>query len=175
MTKTNEIVTREQYIEMFASLHEAIEFENGALNVGREFLPDFAIAVLDRTDTDPPAAYWAWLAEQVQEMRQEDEENAAAPGEITATASNPRPSTCLPDRPGAVDVEVALSLAGVTSPLIGEVTLAPGRDGGLESYGDSPDHWISGELVRRMHEMLSDDDFREACRVLRSAAADVAA
>lgn len=96
--------------------------------------------------------------------------------EIAATASNPRPSTCLADRPGAIDADVVLTGPWGGDPLTGEVTLVPDGEGGLDAYGNTPDHWISGKLVQRMHEVcLTDDDFRWACRALRSAVADAVA
>lgn len=58
MTK---IKTDKEYIALFASLSDAIAFENSCLAVSREFLPQFAIVVLDGGESTPE--YWTWLAE----------------------------------------------------------------------------------------------------------------
>lgn len=39
---------------------DTITEENAALSVAREFLPPFALAVLDKT-AEPTAEYWEWL------------------------------------------------------------------------------------------------------------------
>lgn len=94
----------------------------------------------------------------------------AAPA-LTVVASSPRPSSCLPVA-GAVDVDVTVTLPG-GDPLEGEVTLAPRQyDGQLASYGSSPDHWVSGALLRALRG-LSDLAFRAALDQIEAAAADV--
>jgi hypothetical protein len=60
--------TREDFVALVGSVSKAIEFEDQALSVAREFLPPEAIAVLDARDSEPPPAYWEWLAGQWSEM-----------------------------------------------------------------------------------------------------------
>lgn len=79
------------------------------------------------------------------------------------TASNPRPTDT--GVTGGIDFDVSIALDGRA--LTGEVTLAPGRDGDLEPYGD-PDHWVSGALLAELRE-LPGDTFS---RVLREVAAE---
>lgn len=72
---------------------------------------------------------------------------------ITVHATNVRPSGCAPDSPGAVDVDVEVTIADGRhrdQVFVGEVTLAldPVDDGTYCSYSDMPDQWISGELLR---------------------------
>ena len=54
---------RSSYVAMFGNLGEALEFEDLVLSSGREFLPAFAIDVLDGGTATPE--YWAWLADQL--------------------------------------------------------------------------------------------------------------
>lgn len=74
---------------------------------------------------------------------------------ITCTAQNPRPSTCL-DINGAVDLDVTVTIPSATPGLsdesvLGEVTLAPAQyDGRLAPYGTSADQWCSGGLLARL-------------------------
>src|SRR5512138_662201 len=107
---------------------------------------------------------------------------------INVTATNPRPSTCLP-REGALDVDVTLGIgwarctgcgaqgdrSGVTHcdcpadtvvdnemrHIGGEVTLVRGHDGTLVAYGGQPDHWVSGNLLHALRG-LSETDYRVA-------------
>jgi hypothetical protein len=58
------ITTREAYLALFASTAAAVEFENQALSIGREFLPASARRVLD--GADPTPEYWSWLASQLE-------------------------------------------------------------------------------------------------------------
>lgn len=51
--------------------------ENAILNVGREFLPPFAITVLDKTG-EPTAEYWDWLTDSVNEAQAEHDREIAA-------------------------------------------------------------------------------------------------
>lgn len=96
---------------------------------------------------------------------------------ITATASNPRRSTHV-EIPSAIDVDVTIAIGyevGDPTTLSGEVTLAPRQyDGRLAAYGDSPDHWISGALLRELRA-LKRDDFRSACQALEAAARNAGA
>lgn len=109
---------------------------------------------------------------------------------INVTASNPRPSACLP-RPGALDLDVEVELVPEVDPdetcrehgvpyvdccvdhthgrtVIGEVTMVE-SDGGYVAYGGQPDHWVSGALLQELRR-LGDADFREALRDLDRAA-----
>jgi hypothetical protein len=97
---------------------------------------------------------------------------------ITATASNPRSSTCL-DIPGALDVDVEIRLEDGVLLQRGEVTLAPGAGGKLVAYGGQPDHWIGGALLRTLHTLsapgsASELDFRAACDEIERAAIEAA-
>lgn len=88
------------------------------------------------------------------------------------TASNVRPSTYT-DTDGAVDIDVTVTLEGLM--LEGEVTLAPAQyDGSLGAFGESPDQWVSGDLLRYLRT-LDDSDFRSALDALESAAGAAAA
>ena len=59
MTKTT---TREQWIVLCGSKGTAVDYEEGVLQAGREFLPSVARAVLDGAEPSP--AYWQFLADQ---------------------------------------------------------------------------------------------------------------
>ncbi len=60
---------------------------------------------------------------------------------------------------GAVDIDVTLKAPGGATVATGEITVAPQPyDGRFVAYGDSPDHWISGDLLRQLRE-LPDADF----------------
>lgn len=66
------VAAREAYAARFDTISEAIEFENHVLGIGREFLPECALAVLDeRATEDAPSAetveYYTWLLEQANE------------------------------------------------------------------------------------------------------------
>jgi hypothetical protein len=50
---------RETFVGMFASLSEAIEFENAALSAGDDYLPEFVQIVRD--GEEPVMEYWQWL------------------------------------------------------------------------------------------------------------------
>lgn len=58
----SEITTRAQYVELVGSEADAIEQENAALSIGREFLPPLVQAVVDGQSPEP--FYWNWLAKQ---------------------------------------------------------------------------------------------------------------
>lgn len=58
-------IARASYVDRFDSPSDAIEFENGALSIGREFLPASALAVLDEKQDSP--AYYEWLISQIPE------------------------------------------------------------------------------------------------------------
>ena len=53
------MATREEWIEVAGGTGKAIEYEHGVLNVGRDFLPPVALAVLDGADGS--SEYWDWL------------------------------------------------------------------------------------------------------------------
>jgi hypothetical protein len=61
------------------------------------------------------------------------------------------------DSPGALDFEIELTVPG-SEPMVGEVTLAPGYDGSLESFGDCPDQWVHGDLPDRLSQVFEDAD-----------------
>ncbi len=60
-------MNRAKYKAMFRSNAEAIEFEHNVLSSGGEFLPACARQVRD--GGPPSAAYWAWLAGQLAQVR----------------------------------------------------------------------------------------------------------
>jgi hypothetical protein len=62
-------VARLAYVATFATLAEAVAYENATLSIGREFLPGFALAVLD--GGEDTAEYWAWLTESAEQAEQE--------------------------------------------------------------------------------------------------------
>ena len=64
------ISTREQWIEAAGGLKQAVEYESRTLNIGREFLPACALAVLDGGEGSPE--YWAWLADSFTETTSEE-------------------------------------------------------------------------------------------------------
>lgn len=53
-----------EYHELFRLTAEAMAFETHALSIGRDLLPPFALVVID--GGEPTAAYWRWLAAQVE-------------------------------------------------------------------------------------------------------------
>ena len=93
---------------------------------------------------------------------------------ITVTASNVRPSGCAPDSPGAVDVDVEVTVRDHV--LEGEVTLAldPIDDGTYCSYSDMPDQWVSGELLRVLREGWDKSTVRAALTEMEKQAAKFA-
>lgn len=91
--------------------------------------------------------------------------------QLTVTASDPTPSNCAPE---AVDVTVEVTFpTGQT--ILGEVTLAAREQDGLPApIGDSPDCWVSRELIRALYaSTLSGQGFREALNEIQAAAIDV--
>lgn len=54
--------TREEFIALAGTTAAAVEFENRALSIGNEFLPEHARRVRDGDEPSPE--YWAWLSEQ---------------------------------------------------------------------------------------------------------------
>ena len=56
------ITNRDQFLALFDSAAQAVEFENQCLSAGRKFLPSAAQAVL--AGEPATTAYWQWLAEQ---------------------------------------------------------------------------------------------------------------
>jgi hypothetical protein len=69
---------------------------------------------------------------------------------LTVEASNARP-TALDVSDGCVDVDVIVRYGSVT--LHGEVTLGPSHSGALGAYGDCPDTWVSGDLLRELYAL----------------------
>lgn len=57
--------------------------ENAMLNVGREYLPAHAVAVLDKT-AEPTAEYWDWLREGTEQAQTEHDAQVDAGRESTA-------------------------------------------------------------------------------------------
>jgi len=53
------------YRACFETLSEAVDFENQVLSIGREFLPECAIDVLDNDLVT--AEYWDFLISQIEE------------------------------------------------------------------------------------------------------------
>ena len=58
-------MTREDYLKLFDSQTEAINFENHFLSSGSSLLTPEAVQVRDGTVTEPSSAYWDFLAAQV--------------------------------------------------------------------------------------------------------------
>jgi hypothetical protein len=79
--KETVMATQQQYLALFPTLEEAIEFEDSCLNVGREFLPPFASDVLDHGGRDASPAYWKWLCDAQAEHEWEQLQAAVARGE----------------------------------------------------------------------------------------------
>lgn len=57
--------SEQDYISLFDTRTEAIEFEGQALSIGVGLLPEIVRAVKDG-DQDPTEEYWAWLCSQVE-------------------------------------------------------------------------------------------------------------
>lgn len=65
MTKTK-ITDRAEYVALFATLDDAINHESACLAIDWAQLPADAILVL--CGVNPTAAYWQWLADQIEEV-----------------------------------------------------------------------------------------------------------
>lgn len=63
-------------------------------------------------------------------------------------------SSCV-ETVGAMDYDVTLTIGSVEH--TGEITLIPGTDGRLSSWGPSVDAWISGDLLRAMRQACLPD------------------
>ena len=75
-TKTDD--ARAQYLARFETLSDAMEFESQCLGIGREFLPECAIRVLECAEgysCDSPE-YYVWLESQLDDSQVEECENA---------------------------------------------------------------------------------------------------
>ena len=60
---------RAEYLSLFSSLAEAVEYENQILAIGDDLLPECARDVRDGTsDNEPRAEYWEWLRGQVEDV-----------------------------------------------------------------------------------------------------------
>lgn len=91
---------------------------------------------------------------------------------MVTDAGNVRPSSCV-EIAGAVDVDVDVRIDDRR--ISGEVTLAPRQyDGRLAAYGDSPDHWLSGDLLRVLRD-LDSAAYRAALDTIEAAATEAAA
>lgn len=71
------IKTRTQYLGLFTSRTEAMDFEATVLSIGEEFLPACAQAVLEDRTVEPPAEYWQFLASQLEADNQRAQETDA--------------------------------------------------------------------------------------------------
>lgn len=92
---------------------------------------------------------------------------------IAVVAHNPRPTST--GVLNGIDVDVAVSLGDDPEQIEGEVTLVPSQsDGSLVTYGDALDHWMSGELVRRLSGYMSESELRAACREIAGEAIVIA-
>ncbi len=70
-------MTRTEFTDLARSVgSDPIAEEHAALNIGREFLPEFAIVVLD--GGEPTPEYWDWLADSVQQAQNEHDAEVAA-------------------------------------------------------------------------------------------------
>lgn len=63
-------------------------------------------------------------------------------------------SSCV-ETVGAMDYDVTLTIGSVEH--TGEITLVPGTDGRLSSWGPSVDAWVSGDLLRAMRQACLPD------------------
>ena len=54
------MATKDDWLIKAGSLERAVEFENSVLAIGREFLPEYTLAVLDKS-VEPGPEYWDWL------------------------------------------------------------------------------------------------------------------
>lgn len=59
-------MNRKDFVELFSGEAKAVEFENGALSIGDEYLPVFAQAVRD--GLEPTEEYWQWLCNEVERV-----------------------------------------------------------------------------------------------------------
>lgn len=68
------IQTRTQYLELFKSVSEAIEFEDACLAIGvhRPVCADLVVL-----GVEPTSEYWTWLAEALEVSEREHEERAS--------------------------------------------------------------------------------------------------
>ena len=65
------MMTRENFIEAVGSVGAAIAFENQVLQIGREFLPECALQVVDGDEGDD--RYWSFLIDMWNSMSQESQ------------------------------------------------------------------------------------------------------
>ena len=76
--KPSVAVSRQRFVDACVDAgSDPITEENAILQVGREFLPEFALAVLHETN-EPTAEYWAWLTESVEQAQAEHDAEIAA-------------------------------------------------------------------------------------------------
>lgn len=128
-----------------------------------------AAAAADYLADHPDLAGWDLSPSWVDEQR--DEIALSVPAWSTASAIRIAPSigtrsTCV-DTEGALDYDVTVTIGDLE--IEGEVTLAPSQyDGQLDSWGASPDHWVSDGLLRVLRD-LPDARFREVLGTIRSA------
>lgn len=68
-------MTCEDFLGLFETTSDAIEFEHSALSIGDEFLPPEARAVRDHLAAGEPSGdYWSWLCSQVGRDREESDD-----------------------------------------------------------------------------------------------------
>jgi hypothetical protein len=123
---------------------------------------------------DAAGRRWAELVEEyaaAQDDEDTDVDVTPKPIEITARAYYARETDCGVE--GGIDVNVNVAIGEDTDEIDGEVTLVRDHGGGWTAYGDSPDHWISSELLIELRKLERADCLR-AIRVIREAVLDCA-
>ena len=66
-------MTKQDYINRFENFSAAVEWENQYLSIGREFLGQAALDLLD--GAEPTESYWAELCQQVDIQAREESAN----------------------------------------------------------------------------------------------------
>lgn len=61
-------MTRSEFIELFTTLTDAVDFEARVLSIDDDFLPPHALAVKRGEINEPGSDYWNWLASQIEEV-----------------------------------------------------------------------------------------------------------
>ena len=95
-TDNQTVTTRDQYINLFDNLEQAMNFEASILNAGREFLTPCMQAVYDdnldpQEGFEPRPTYWQGLADDLAQVNAEqamDDEDEAMQDEYMASIIN---------------------------------------------------------------------------------------
>ena len=65
-TTATRVTTRDDFTSRFASMSDAIEFENAVLSIGDEFLPECAMDIINEDPAPDYGAYYAFLISQIE-------------------------------------------------------------------------------------------------------------